>query len=434
MKSFGPSARIAGMLCLIVIFAGITRSTAQDRLKAMLGYDQYTKMQPIINQAFVTGALGVTWASDGKTFTYTQSGKTYRYDVATLKAAEGGDAQPASPGTRDTRSVSAAAGGQTQASPAGRDRGGSEPAQTGVAAYAISGCPQTAVARGRQADCVVSPDNKWKAFHLDRNLWIANYDGTGATAVTKDGNEKDRIKYGIATWVYGEELAQTTAIWWSPDSKNVGFYRFDESQVKDFYLALNTTQVQDKLDVEAYPKPGAPNPIPDLFVYDVVSARTTMLDVRDGKPFENDVIGYYIYDVRWSPDGTELMFNRTNRRQQILEFATCNPTTGKCGVILREEWLTGWLNTYPAANPSMSPRWLKDGKHFIWQSERNGWSSYYLYNISGKLVAPLTANNFEAANIIKLDETAGVMFYLARDGDNYMKLQLHRVGLELFQR
>ncbi len=31
---------------------------------------------------------------------------------------------------------------------------------------------------------------------------------------------------------------------------------------------------------------------------------------------------------------------------------------------------------------------------------------------------------------MKLDEAAGVMFYMARDGDNFMKLQLHRVGLD----
>ena len=31
---------------------------------------------------------------------------------------------------------------------------------------------------------------------------------------------------------------------------------------------------------------------------------------------------------------------------------------------------------------------------------------------------------------MKLDEAAGVMFYMARDGENFMKMQLHRVGLD----
>ena len=31
---------------------------------------------------------------------------------------------------------------------------------------------------------------------------------------------------------------------------------------------------------------------------------------------------------------------------------------------------------------------------------------------------------------MKVDERAGVLFYTARDGDNFLKLQLHRVGLD----
>jgi dipeptidyl-peptidase-4 len=428
------------MLCAIIILAGITFTVAQDRLKEMPGYDQYTKMQPLISGSIVSGQLNITWTNDGKAFTYTHDGKAYQFDLSTMKATETGDAPAPAAGAgagRGGRGAPPAARGQGQGQqtqdqtpPPGRGRGGMEQAQAELTSYAIPGCPQTAVARGRQADCVVSPDSKLKAFYLNRNLWVANFDGTEAKAITKDGSEKDRIKNGTGSWVYGEELSQTTAIWWSPDSKKVGFYRFDESQVKDFYLAMKTTQVEDALDVEAYPKAGAPNPVPELLIYDTTTGQTTKLDVRDGKPFENAVIGYYVYDIHWSSDGTELLFNRANRRQQIMELAAGSPATGKCRVIVHEEWLTGWLNTDTSTSPSMSPRWLKDGKRFIWPSERTGWINYYLYDISGKLIAPLTSNQFEAANIVKLDETAGVMFYMARDGDNYLKLQLHRVGLD----
>jgi dipeptidyl-peptidase-4 len=36
----------------------------------------------------------------------------------------------------------------------------------------------------------------------------------------------------------------------------------------------------------------------------------------------------------------------------------------------------------------------------------------------------------EVANLVKVDDAAGVLFYTARDGDNHLKLQLHRVGLD----
>ena len=42
-------------------------------------------------------------------------------------------------------------------------------------------------------------------------------------------------------------------------------------------------------------------------------------------------------------------------------------------------------------------RWLDDKQRFIWGSERTGFKNYYLYDISGKLLATLTNHPFEVA-------------------------------------
>ena len=147
--------------------------------------------------------------------------------------------------------------------------------------------------------------------------------------------------------------------------------------------------------------------------------------MRDGKPFDNANIGHYVYNVAWSPDGQDILLNRTNRKQNILEFAACSPETGKCRAIVHEEWPTGWIENRPEM------RFLKDGKRFIWESQRNGFKNFYLYDLSGKLIAPLsTLTAHEADNIVLVDEARNLLFYTARDGDNFMKLQLHRVGLD----
>jgi len=411
------------VLTAILVSLCIVPMDAQDRLRAMPGYDQFQKMQSALQgaQVFVTGAITPTWAADGKTFTYAASGKTYKFDVAGMKAEETGIV-PAEGGRG--RGGRGGAGGDN---PQG-GRGGTvqTAAQTEMPVEPVQGCPHTTAARGRQLDCTMSPDGKLKAFYRNRNFWIANADGSGEKQITTDGRLADRTKYGTGSWVYGEELGQTTAMWWSPDSSKVGFYRFDESKVKDYYLQLEQTGVQDSIDIEAYPKAGSDNPIPEVFVYDLASTRMTKLDVRDGKPFsQNDVVGHYVYSMQWSPDSSELMMNRTNRRQQIMEFIGCNPSTTKCRVIIREEWLTGWVDNRPQM------RYLADRKRFIWESDRNGFSNYYLYDLSGKLINPITSNTtFESGAIVKLDEASNVMFYMARDGDNFMKLQLHRVGLD----
>jgi dipeptidyl-peptidase 4 len=379
------------ILLALTAAAGLIQiASAQDRLRTMPGFERYQQISTESRDALKTGALTVTW-TEPTTFEYTRDGKRYRYDVGAKTATEIGDAPE----------------------PAGRGRGGR--------GRGGQGQPE----RGRQFESAESPDKKLRAVYRDRNLYIEDVASKVETAVTTDGSEKDRTKNGTGSWVYGEELGQRTAMWWSPDSQKLAYYRFDESKVPDYFLQLDQTKLQSRIDTEAYPKAGVDNPIVELFVYDVATKRSTKIDVRSGQPFDNNVVGHYVYRISWSPDGSEILFNRTNRRQNILEFSAANPETGKTRVIVREEWPTGWIENSPGIT------WLKDQKRFIWESERNGWNNFYLYDISGKLITSLTSHTtFEAANLVKVDEGAGVMFYTARDGDNHLKLQLHRVGLD----
>jgi dipeptidyl-peptidase-4 len=415
---------VGAVLTIGPIFARAPQQAVLDRLAGMPGVDQYQKMQPQIAGSVVSGAItGAAWADDSRSFTYTHAGRPFRFDLTTMTAAEAGGA--AAEGAPGRGGRGAGRGAPPPAGGRGRGTAVMTAAQTEMPVEPVAGCPNTRAARGRQLDCAISPDGKLKAFYRGRNFWIANVDGSNERAITKDGNLEKRTKFGTGSWVYGEELGQTTAFWWSPDSTKVGFYFFDESKVKDYYLQLEQTDINSVIDVEAYPKAGADNPIAEVYVHDLAGSRTTKLDVRDGQPFSNDVVGHYVYGMQWSPDGAELMMHRTNRRQQIMELVACKPDTTKCRVIVREEWKTGWTENRPTM------RYLEDRKRFIWESERNGFTNYYLYDLSGKLINPITSHTkFEAANILKVDEKAGVMFYMARSGDNFMKLQLHRVGLD----
>ena len=147
--------------------------------------------------------------------------------------------------------------------------------------------------------------------------------------MTTDGSEKDRIKYGTASWVYGEELSQTTAMWWSPDSKKLAYYRFDEKQVPDYFLQMDQTKLYSDGRHRGVPEVRATR-IRSSTCSCTTSRRrpSVKVDVRGGKPFDNDVVGHYVYRVAWSPDGKELLFTRTNRRQNMLELAAADPATG----------------------------------------------------------------------------------------------------------
>ncbi len=361
----------------------------------MPGYERHLKLSKEIPDSVKRGSLSVTWKDGGKAFEYEKDGKLYRYDIATRSATSvpsppksatpSADKKPAIPTTRPERP-----------------------------------------SRGRQYTSALSPDGKWKAFHRDGNLWLSatNSTSTNEVAITTDGSAKTRVKFGSANWVYGEELNQTTAIWWSTNNQKLAFYRFDESQVRDYYQTLDETKLQNRLVVEPYMKVGTTNPTVDIFIYDLNTKETRRVDVRGGQPFENSVIGHYVYGVSWSRDGQTLLFHRTNRRQNIMEFCAADPETGQCRVIVREEWLPSWVENLPTL------RFLQDGKRFIWASERTGWRNFYLYDLSGAQLATLTTHTFEVADIVRVDESAGLLYYTARSGDNPMKLQLHRVTLD----
>ena len=170
-------------------------------------------------------------------------------------------------------------------------------------------------ARGRQYASHISPNKQLKAFTKNRNMYISNADGSNVQAITTKGNDENQIKFGIATWVYGEELGQNTAMWWSPDSKKVAFYRFEEKDAKKYYVIYNQTKIQDSLEIEAYPKVGAKNLPVDLLVYDLETKKTVTLDTE---------MVSLIMMVLW-----ELIYTTLNGLQMVKNYYTIAQTVSK---------------------------------------------------------------------------------------------------------
>ena len=68
-----------------LLVAGVSVLIAQDRLKLMPGYDQYSRMAPQLQNAFVSNAVqGVRWADDGRSFTYAVAGDRFSFDLASM--------------------------------------------------------------------------------------------------------------------------------------------------------------------------------------------------------------------------------------------------------------------------------------------------------------------------------------------------------------
>ncbi|MCD6064602.1 MAG: dipeptidyl aminopeptidase/acylaminoacyl peptidase, partial [Flavipsychrobacter sp.] len=173
-----------------------------------------------------------------------------------------------------------------------------------------------------------SPDGNKVAFVSGNNLYYKDLKTGGTVAVTTDG-EVNKIINGNCDWVYEEEFGFTRAFEWSPDSKHLAFYRFDESNVPQYILPMYTGLYPNNYTYK-YPKAGEPNSVVQIKVYDVNSARTVTANVGT----ETD---QYIPRIKWTKDASKLCVYRLNRLQNKLELLLADAGTGNSSIIYTEE-------------------------------------------------------------------------------------------------
>ena len=332
----------------------------------------------------------VSWSKDGKMLAFYNQGKRYEVDLATLqrRETEGDKAREAQPASRR------------------RMRSRSPGASTGK----YIGRPS----RGRQYTRVDSPDGKWQAHYKGWNVVLKNKAGE-EVHVTTDGNEE--VHYGTASWVYGEELNQKKAMWWTPDSSKLIYYGFDDRGVQAFHLLRGWSEINTTQYPEFYPKAGAKNPAAHLRIYDLKSKETVRVDL--GGSSEE-----YVYGLRASPDGSVIMVNWTDRLQQHLKVMAIDLDTGKTRLIVEEE-----QDTWQTNSPPM--RFLADKKRFLWPTDKSGFTHYELRDLDGKLHNTVTSGDFQTAGIQFIDEERGLVGFLAYSSEsNPYFLQYHIARLD----
>lgn len=381
---------------LVLLFLLACPALGQDRLPQHPRFERYQRAQREWHASVRRGDLNVDWLADGSGFTYAAQGKRMRFDVATLQAVE------ATSPARET----GATGRE------GRRR-----------------FPQ----RGRQFTETFTVDGKQRAFYRDGNVWASDADGKNERPITTSGDLSKRVKFGTASWVYGEELGQRDAMGWSPDGRFLWFYRFDETNVLDYHLTVDDTKFQNSLYIEPYNKAGAPNAVVDLYVHDTKSGKNHRVDVRGGQPFD-DGMGHYVYAMEWLPGGTELGFHRCNRLQNRVEFCAADPETGKVRTIVVESWLTGWTDNRPwrsyldsRSDIASWPQWR--GKA-LWVSPRSGYRNLHVVDLATGTTRAVTKNEFDLDDVVLVDLLRSRVYYTAWSGIDPYKRQLHVVDLD----
>ncbi|MBI3138847.1 MAG: S9 family peptidase [Sphingobacteriales bacterium] len=232
-----------------------------------------------------------------------------------------------------------------------------------------------------------SPDGSKIAYVKANNLYIYDIATAKATAVTTDGKWNGVIN-GNCDWVYEEEFEFTRAYDWSPKGNYLAYYRFDESQVKDYNLTIYDN-AHNKDYRYKYPKAGDSNSNVDIYIYDVANRTKAKAQYEQG-----DI---YIPRIKWTRDDNTLVVYWMNRHQNDLKLLATNAVTGASTLLYQE------TNKYYV---EINDDWwfLKDGRHFLFTSEMNGYKHLYLYSLDGKTKIQLTKGSNEVTEVNAVDE------------------------------
>ncbi len=277
-----------------------------------------------------------------------------------------------------------------------------------------------------------SPDGRSVAFVRGNDLFVVDVATGRETRLTHGGS--DTLLNGRLDWVYEEELASRTgqAYVWSPDSKSIAYLQLDQTRVPRFPI-VDFLPVRNEVEWQRYPKAGEANSIIRLGVIGLE---------KDGRPgperlvsFDPDDV-YVLPQLGWTPDSRAVAFQHLNRAQNELELRLLSVPSSPQGPLgtprtVLAERSKAWVNTFGA------PRFLKDGRRFLWLSERDGFAHVYLCDLAGSCRAvtqgPWLVDSrvsFTGAGPgLVLDERSGFLYFTATEKDARER-HLYRIRLD----
>ncbi|MBR5567531.1 MAG: DPP IV N-terminal domain-containing protein [Bacteroidales bacterium] len=288
-----------------------------------------------------------------------------------------------------------------------------------------------------------SPDSTKLAFTRDNDLYVVDIASGAETRLTNDGS--DVILNGYASWVYFEEIfgrpSKYRAFWWSPDSKKIGFYRFDNSQVPMFPIysafanpAAAASQSQSprvtdlalggSLSETRYPKAGQTNPEVRIGIVDLSSEclscpmRCATLELPIVWADFDPTLDQYFGIPFWGPDSQEFFIARMPRLQNTIDLYAVNAADGTKRHVYNETYKT-WLNWFEGVV-------FTDNGLYMAREFETGWQQIYFLSYDGKTFRRLTDGPNWNVDIVRVDEKKGDVYYTAKR-DAVAKQALYKV-------
>jgi len=272
--------------------------------------------------------------------------------------------------------------------------------------------------KDKEVNPTLSPDGNYVAFTKNNNLYTVNLTTKKETKLTTDGSEL--ILNGYASWVYFEEIlgrpSQYKSFWWSPNSKNIAYFRSDDTEVPLFTIT-NADGQHGKMESLRYPKVGDKNPEVKVGMVSPDGGTTTWADF-------NEKDDQYFGMPYWKPDGNTLLVQWINRLQNNLIIYEVNPTTGA-----KKEFYTETQKTWIDLDDNDRIQFLKNGKGFILLSDATGWKHIYYHGMDGKRINAITEGKFTITDVNYVDEKNSIVYFTARSKENSATRDYYKVNL-----
>ena len=258
-----------------------------------------------------------------------------------------------------------------------------------------------------------SPDRTRIAYTLGGDLYTIEVATKKVHRCTYDGT--DLIMNGYASWVYYEEIfgrpSRYRAFWWSPDSKILAFYRFDDTQVPMFPIYLEQGQ-HGTLRQTHYPMAGDPNPEVRIGFASVEGNAVVWADF-------NEKDDQYFGTPFWNNTGDRLIVPWMDRSQDNMIFYSVDPLYGGKEKIYSEhqdtwiEWPTEML-------------FSSKGMYFVRDYEM--WQKIYFLSFDGKTFSYVCNKDLWGVQLLKANEK--YLFFSARSKECTVRTDIYRVTLK----
>ena len=279
--------------------------------------------------------------------------------------------------------------------------------------------------RDGEKDIRFSPDGNNFAFVRNNDIYVYNLKSRKEKRLTFDGTKT--LLNGTLSWVYWEEVFGRADIgyWWSEDSKAIAYFQSDESKVSLDYFP-DFQPATPIIHTQRYAKTGEPNPVVKAGIVEINGGKTKWINFGNFK-YE------YLIRVVWLPDSRQVSIQTLNRDQNEVDLFFADRNSGKVKHILKETD-PGWVNI----NDDL--HFIKNGKEFLWASERTGFAHLYRYSSDGKLINAVTSGNWAVAasagsafwvrsSISAVDEKNGVVYFTGNE-KSFLEKHLYRVNLD----